>query len=181
MKEAAAQVTLQPHAQEGLVPMRPQHTLQQRFWSKVNKNGPIPIYAPRLGCCWLWTASTNGWGYGRFKDNTRLVGAHRWAYESVNGPIPEGLQLDHLCRTRLCVRSSHLEAVTCQVNLLRGISPAGRTIASKNAATTHCPQGHPYDLFNTMWGDTQQGRKCRKCANEWQRQKRLRVRLLSPS
>lgn len=112
-----------------------------RFWSKVNKNGPVPDYRPDLGPCWLWTAGTNGLternGYGRIWVVDRDVLAHRWSYEALVGPIPEGLELDHLCRVHLCVRPSHLEPVTTRVNNLRGTS-----VAAVNALKTHCPQGH---------------------------------------
>lgn len=83
-------------------------TESERFWAKVNKTGD----------CWLWT----GWrtnGYGRFTTNGKNWRAHRFAFEEMRGPIPEGLQLDHLCRVRHCVNPDHLEPVTRQQNMLR--------------------------------------------------------------
>ena len=79
------------------------NTLYQRFWAKVNKTDT----------CWLWTASTLN-GYGQIKAGGRfgkILLAHRVAYEMLVGPIPEGLQLDHLCRVTLCVNPKHLEPV----------------------------------------------------------------------
>jgi len=87
---------------------------------------------PNTGC-WLWTASTNKNGYGQFRfgsqvDGTRtMVLAHRWAYEHLVGPIPEGLQLDHLCRAPWCVNPEHLEPVTNRENTVRGLEARGAT------------------------------------------------------
>ena len=128
---------------------------ETRFWSKVNKNGPVPAHRPDLGPCWLWTGGQNGVGYGMFWCGGRKVLAHRFAYELLVGPIPPGLQIDHLCRVRCCVRHGHLEPVTHQENALRG--DAGLNHRSK----TNCPQGHPYDAENTyLWRGQ---RRCRAC------------------
>jgi len=119
-----------------------------RFWSKVKKGAPDD--------CWIWQAS-GARGYGLFWNGTRQTAAHRFAYESVKGPIPPGLVLDHLCRNPPCVNPAHLEAVTDRVNLLRG-----DTIPARHAAKTHCPQGHPYSGENLYVGPT--GRRgCRIC------------------
>lgn len=95
-----------------------------RFWAKVDKQGPVPLYAPHLGSCWIWTATLTE-GYGRFIAQARRgerrvwVAAHRWSYEHLVGPIPAGLELDHLCRVRDCVNPGHLEPVTSAENLRR--------------------------------------------------------------
>lgn len=101
----------------------------QRFWSKVNVGKPND--------CWTWKASTTTGGYGQFLVEGRLVHAHRVAYTLTVGPIPEGLELDHLCRNRRCVNPTHLEPVTRQENIRRGEGLAGI-----NARKTHCPRGH---------------------------------------
>lgn len=129
---------------EGRVP-RLTGTPGERFWPKVDKNGPVPEYAPHLGPCWCWLAAENGAGYGIFRLDGRNVRAHRWAYEALVGPIPKGLQLDHLCRVRHCVNPAHLEPVTSRQNSERGL-PGGRTWR-KNI--THCPSGHEYSPENT--------------------------------
>ncbi len=107
--------------------------------------------------CWLWDNALLGGGYGQFSIDGRPVYAHRFSYIRTYGAIPDGLQLDHLCRTRHCVNPAHLEAVTCRENLLRG-----ETLAAKHAAATHCPHGHAYDDTNT-YRDPRGYRQCRKC------------------
>lgn len=139
----------------------------ERFWNKVDKNGP--------GGCWLWTASLDGRGYGQFaldriEGKKRNVRAHRFSYEQIVGPVPQGFELDHLCRVRHCVRPDHLDAVPHIVNVHRGAGtgaalwdgspPAG---ALANAAKTHCPQGHPYSIENTYLSNGGRFRKCRTC------------------
>lgn len=142
---------------------------EERFWAKVNKNGPLPERRPELGPCWLWIAHLIK-GYGRFSLGSHEAGnvqAHRYAWELLIGPIPEGLTLDHLCRNRACVKvvadehgPAHLEPVTHAENLLRGDGVAGT-----NARKAHCPKGHPYDEANTRIDRT--GRRfCRACARE---------------
>ena len=94
------------------VPARKRTPADVRFWAKVEK-GPD---------CWLWRGALNNRGYGQFRrEKPHLMLAHRWAYESVHGHIPDGLTLDHLCRTPACVRPDHLEAVTLAENARRGV------------------------------------------------------------
>lgn len=115
--------------------------------------------------CWIWTAARST-GYGRVSYNGRTVVAHRVVYEILVGPIPDGLQLDHLCRNRACVRPDHLEPVTQRENLLRG-----QTIPARHAARTHCNWGHRFDSTNT--GRTVDGyRRCRRCHAEREAQAR---------
>lgn len=96
---------------------------EERFWPKVDKNGSVPECAPHLGSCWLWLAGCDHAGYGEFWTSDRMFGAHRWAYEQEYGPVPEGLELDHLCRIPRCVRPSHLEPVTHAENMARMAGP----------------------------------------------------------
>lgn len=74
--------------------------------------------------CWVWTANTVNGGYGRVRLNGRMILSHRLAYEALSGPIPDGLQLDHLCRNRACCNPEHLEPVTNRENVMRGVRPA---------------------------------------------------------
>lgn len=120
----------------------------QRFWDKVC---PEPN-----GGCWLWLAHVDRFGYGRINTPRGPQSAHRLAYEHFKGPIPGGLEVDHLCRVRGCVNPDHLEAVTHRDNLLRGASPS-----AVNARKTHCKRGHPFSKANTSI--VQDGRRCLKC------------------
>ena len=102
-------------AKYGPIP-KPVH---ERFWPKVNKNGPIPTTNPDLGPCWLWTANTNGkYGLlGSTKNRDRSDYAHRISWEMHYGPIPDGMCVCHHCDTPLCVRPDHLFLGTTQDNL----------------------------------------------------------------
>lgn len=92
-----------------------------RFWSHVEKNGPIPAHRPDLGPCWIWTRY-RARGYGKFGPaHNNIVLAHRFAYEDQIGAIPEGLTLDHLCFNPPCVNPAHMEPVTMTVNAQRAL------------------------------------------------------------
>ena len=96
----------------------PEEDPKTLFWMKVDKDGPIPEYAPHLGPCWLWMASLSS-GYGQVRIAQRRHYAHRLAYEWLIGAIPFGLTLDHLCLIQRCVNPSHLEPVTRSENSRR--------------------------------------------------------------
>lgn len=92
--------------------------------------------------CWNWTASIRQ-GYGQIWTPSRpgprrILQAHRAMYELANGTIPDGLDLDHLCRNTLCVNPEHLEPVTRRENVLRG-----EGLPAQNARRDTCSQGHP--------------------------------------
>ena len=138
--------------------------LERRFWTRVDKNGPLFQGTP----CWLWTGTiTNTYGYLWIIGKRTSVPAHRIAYEILIGPIPSGLQIDHLCRNRICVNPAHLEVVTRRENILRGIGPT-----AIHARSTHCPRGHEYDYIQPRYGF----RRCRKCMNAWRRNKSREIR-----
>ena len=112
----------------------------------------------------MWKGYRDANGYGRFSDSRQLergktystTYAHRFSYELANGPIPEGLDIDHLCRHPGCVRPDHLEAVTPRTNILRGIGTG-----AKNARKKVCIRGH------NDWVKVKNGRKCRTCFNQY--------------
>ena len=119
--------------------------------------------------CIVWTGSTRG-GYGSVWVDGRMQSVHRFVYERLVGPIPEGLQLDHKCHGkdcptpgqncphRRCCNPYHLEPVTAQVNLLRGQTGAG----NKGRQKTHCKRGHPLAGDNLYTSPTGV-RTCRSC------------------
>lgn len=90
----------------------------ERFWRHVDKGGPLPTWAPFLGPCWLWTARASVGRYGQFAIDGRMVLAHRFSFE-MTGSIPEGFEIDHLCRVPRCVNPDHLEPVSHEENVAR--------------------------------------------------------------
>jgi len=105
--------------------------LPPHFWEKV-RLGAVSAHRPDLGPCWEWMAARFSRNYGSFMAGSRTDGsarqvrAHRLAYETLVGPIPDGFESDHLCRNHSCIRPSHIEPVTHQINMER--SPlVGRT------------------------------------------------------
>lgn len=136
---------------------------QDRFWAKVDKNGPTPEHRPDLGPCWVWTGARKGKGYGSFFLDGKCRRAHRVAFEWQNGSIPNGLQTDHLCRNRLCVNPDHLEAVDNRTNSLRGVG-----FVARHAQQTHCLRGHPFTPENTKLEPDKYGlkRRCLTCRRQ---------------
>ncbi len=130
--------------------MSPWPPLEQRFWAKVRKTDH----------CWEWMGSKDTTGYGRIHANGRQRPAHRVSYEMHVGPIPDGLEIDHLCNNRGCVNPEHLDVVTRRQNILR----------SSHAGKMFCPSGHLMDERNTAyWGKKRVGRFCRECDRQKRR------------
>lgn len=121
---------------------------------------------PNSGC-WLWMGAINESGYGQWRGQM----AHRFSYEAIIAPIPDGLTIDHLCRVRCCVNPAHLEPVTMRENVMRGFGPT-----ADNARKTHCKNGHEFTPENTRLrvrkGHTR--RECKICQRAidlaWQKQ-----------
>jgi hypothetical protein len=119
-------------------------TLRERLLSKAVINWETG--------CWEWTASKTGDGYGKLGVNGKTRDAHAVAYELIEGPVPDGLELDHTCRVRRCINPAHLEPVTHRENMLR---------APYFGSDTHCKAGHEWTEENTYTYRAQ--RCCRAC------------------
>ena len=163
-------VNVRPPDTEGVTSMLNQSTtfgdprLPARFWAKIKV---------QPDGCWLWTAQRDKDGYGRFRPGAQQfasTSAHRFIYKRINGAIPSGLQIDHLCRTPSCVRVEHLEVVTVKEKVWRGLNGRPRT---------HCKAGHPFAGDNLR--PSPDGlRRCRLCDNDksrrWRRNNPERAR-----
>jgi hypothetical protein len=137
---------------EGMLPPRP--TTEDDLWAKAARNVPE-------GDCWEWLGVINASGYGTFKRSGSRYMAHRWTYEQLVGPIPEGLTIDHLCRNRSCVNPVHMEPVTRGENTIRG---GGTYVAAAiKRAQTNCKHGHEYTTENTYIDPKTDRRSCRTC------------------
>lgn len=136
--------------------------VMDRIWARVtaDDNG-----------CWIY-ASNHPDGYGRVRVGKRSRAAHLLTYEQMIGDIPDGLQLDHLCRNRSCVNPYHLDPVTQSVNSLR--SPI---VGRANSRKTHCKRGHEFTPENTGYAKQSGGRgiarRCRTCARDASRERRV--------
>lgn len=112
--------------------------------------------------CWISDRAQNGDGYTRLTYEGRPHSTHRFSYEAFVGAIPSGMVLDHLCSQRACCNPSHLEPVTMRENGMRG-----DTVQARNAAKTHCKNGHPLAGDNLIPANLKQGRRgCRTCSIE---------------
>jgi hypothetical protein len=150
---------------------RPVRPFRERLLSKVtvDVNGPRPVDdAP----CWEWTASKrNGYGQiSRGRGGQGVVYAHRAVYEELHAPIPDGMELDHLCRNRGCVNPAHLEPVAHRQNLLRGNS-----FSAANAAKDACLHGHEFTQANTRIRPNG-SRSCKACHRDEERARYARRR-----
>ncbi len=152
---------------QAFVPLRPQskRPIGDRFWEKVIVGMPHE--------CWPWRAFINDFGYAQFDTSH----AHRTSWELAVGPIPDGLQIDHLCHNfdetcnrgvaclhRSCVNPWHLDPRTPLEN-----TRSGRTTAALLAARTHCKNGHEFTPENTRIRKDG-SRACRACHAQWQRE-----------
>lgn len=101
---------------------------EDRFWAKVDRSGE----------CWLWTATANTAGYGRFWHDGKLGYAHRWSYEHHHRPLLPKEAVDHLCRRPACVNPDHLDAVSQLENNRRAVNGS----SARGQVTMTCIRGH---------------------------------------
>ena len=123
--------------------------LTDRFWDKVEFTTD----------CWEWKAGKDPKGYGLIFNKGRHYGAHRISYQIHKGEIPDGLQIDHLCRNPSCVNPEHLEAVTQKENLMRGETGCHKN--HFNGKKLICKNGHSFSRDNVIYYKNR--RKCREC------------------
>lgn len=123
------------------------------FWRHVNKSGSLPDNKPELGNCWLWMGRVKHDGYGQANVCWPSRTPHRIAFYLANGYWPQApLEVDHLCKRRLCCRPTHLEAVTKKENHKR-----------KWATKTTCKRGHPLADPNLYYYNTKLRGRVRRC------------------
>lgn len=128
----------------------------------------IVRHVDKMDACWIWKGSTTIGGYssGCFQGKKRLM--HRVFYECLKGPIPEGLQIDHLCKNIRCVNPDHLEPVTPKVNSQRG-----------RGSHTHCLRGHLLSGENLYRHPRYGSRGCKTCRREQCKQSILRRKCIT--
>lgn len=150
------------------------------LYQKQRKKGSPPVvrYVEELssisgvvGPCHTFIGSVSSDGYCHVRVNGVQVKTHRYTYELKNGPIPEGLVIDHMCRNRKCCNADHLRAVTRYVNSTENVIGSASALC---AAKTHCLNGHPFDEKNTVY--KQGSRQCRECIKVRAKNYRKKIR-----
>lgn len=122
----------------------------------------VPCLVPGLiGPCWEWAGGSSK-GYGHSRIEGKAIRVHRYAWEQKNGPIPEGMVTDHRCRNRACCNPDHLRLVTNRTNTLENSEGE----AAKNAAKTHCKNGHPFDESSIRHWPSGTRRVCPTCIRQ---------------
>ncbi len=134
---------------------------------------------PQPDGCWFWTGGKFANGYGMFQLQGKLRRVHRLSYVWTRGELPEGLQIDHICKVKLCVNPTHMEAVTLAENVRRSNGWGG--IESRK---THCVNGHPFSGDNLrpriQYGKVV-GRTCRSCARATYQRQRAKKAAAAPT
>ena len=129
------------------------------------------VFPEPMSGCWIWIGSLHGKGYGHFTVARGIITKLTEYHMSFTvGQFPPGLQLDHLCRVRSCVNPDHLEPVTNQENVRRGLAGA------LFRRVSHCPRGHSYDEANTYRHRGERTcRTCKRDSNRLGKQRRIQL------
>jgi len=141
--------------------------VDERFWRQV-QGGDVRT-------CWLWTGRPANAGYGKFVDGRKWHQAHRYAFECLIAEIPDGLELDHLCRNRACVNPWHMEPVPHYVNTRRAQLGERISESRSHPVETHCANGHLRTEANT-YIPPKGSPRCRICNREEARRSKARRR-----
>lgn len=116
----------------------PRERIETRFWSKINKDGPVPPHCPELGPCWTWTDVPDRRGYGKLRVGDHKEFAHRLSWRLHNGPIPTNKPcVLHKCDTPLCVNPEHLFLGTQADNAADRSAKGRSATGERNGKHTH--------------------------------------------
>jgi hypothetical protein len=149
-------------------------TEEERFWAKVDKTET----------CWMWTASKDRRGYGKFCVQRKIVPAHRYAYSLAHGAIPHGLFVCHKCDVPSCVNLEHLWLGSPSDNTADMIKKNRHGAHMKPRAGTHCKKGHEYSVVGVVFRKntvvdsngvsvTRVYRVCRQCRKDGEKRRRV--------
>ena len=138
----------------------------ERFWGYVPERSPWPDE------CWEWRGAINPNGYGKFALHKNVARyAHRMAWILSGSELPRGMEIDHACRNRACVKPEHLVLVERGYNAAQGVARA----LERRAQSTACRRGHPWTSETTKWRASPPGRICRVCFRESRQGRRARI------
>ena len=143
---------------------------------RTPRRRPGPMFVETPEGCFEWVRAKTGDGYGEIRFEGPVQKVHRVVWSNFVGPIPDDLEIDHLCRNRACANLDHLEPVPHVINSQRGT--AGEKARAWSLSKTHCPQGHSYEGDNLVMekvhgrGEIRRCATCRREQNQRQNERR---------
>lgn len=141
------------------------------FWSKVR--------ILDMSTCWEYLGGTSLQGYGRVRIDNVSYYSHIVAYTFIKGEIPEGYEIDHICRNRACVNPGHLRAVKPYLNIIEN----SEGVAAKNSKKTQCSKGHQYvegSYYESKKNNGRVSRVCKICTRTYNKNYRKKISALAP-